>query len=368
MSGQCNTCLMNSSDLNLKIDENGKCNYCLEADKKMPHYIFSEEQVNQNLINMASDIKKRAGRNKYDCVVGLSGGVDSSFVAYLAKQMDLNPMCVHFDNGWNSEVAVSNIQKIVDKCGFDLFTYVINWPEFKDLQRSFFKAGVIDIEVLSDHAINATMVQIAKKHKIKNVLSGANYRTEHGMPKDWTWLKQDLKNIKAIQKRFGTKKIKEFPTLGVLKYSLIRLFALGGTYHLPLDKINYKKNEAMKILQEEFDWVYYGGKHYESVFTKFYQAYILPRKFKINKSIVHTSCLIRNNEISLKEGNALVNSEKYDEMELEQDYSFVIKKLGFTRDEFEKILNSEPIAHDFYPSNYPFFKRMEKIANLFNLR
>jgi hypothetical protein len=277
-------------------------------------------------------------------------------------------MCVHFDNGWNSEIAVSNIQKIVEKCDFDLFTYVIDWPEFRDLQRSFLKAGVIDIELLSDHAINATMVKIARKHKIKNVLSGSNYRTEHGMPSTWLWLKQDLKNIKSIQKRFGTKKIREFPVMGIIHYALVRLFSLGGKYFRPLDCINYEKLATMETLKSEFDWQYYGGKHYESVFTKFYQAYILPRKFKINKSIVHTSCLIRNGEMTLEEGISEVENEKYDEVELGQDYDFIIKKLGFSKKEFEEILNAEPIAHDFYPSDISFFRQMDKIARFFKLR
>ena len=364
----CTKCIMEASGTDTYLDENGVCNWCLESEIEIKKYIYTEDQEEENLASFASDIKKRAGKAEYDCVIGLSGGVDSSYVAYLAKKMNLNPMCVHFDNGWNSEIAVSNIQKIVDTCGFDLFTYVIDWPEFRDLQRAFLKASVIDIELLSDHAINATMVKIARKHKIKNVLSGSNYRTEHGMPRPWTWLKQDLKNIKTIQKQFGDKKLKDFPTMGILHYSLVRLFGIGGKYYRLLDHVNFEKNKAMDVLKKEFDWQYYGGKHYESVFTKFYQAYILPRKFGINKSLAHTSCLIRNKEISRERALEIVANEQYSEVDLKSDYDYVIKKLGFSKTEFEVILNSPPVPHDFYPSDIHLFKRMEKVARFFKLR
>ncbi|MCZ8216666.1 MAG: N-acetyl sugar amidotransferase, partial [Cyclobacteriaceae bacterium] len=269
---------MDTTDPDLKFDAAGVCNHCQEAIVELPKYRFTIEQEKNNLDNIANVIRQDA-KGKYDSIVGLSGGVDSSYVAHLAKSLKLNPLVVHFDNGWNSEKSVSNIKKIVDKCGFDLETYVINWPEFKDLQRSFFKAGVVDIEILSDHAIMATMFQLRRKYGIKHVLSGSNYVTEHGMPIAWLWRKQDLTNIKSIQKQFGTRKIKDFPTLNSVQFQFIKMFKLGGNYIEILNHINYSKSRAMETLIKEYEWSYYGGKHYESTFTKFYQAYVLPTKF-----------------------------------------------------------------------------------------
>lgn len=350
---------MDTTDPNIEFDQSGVCNYCLEAELLIPKYKYTKQQEDENLSQIEKTIKSDQ-RGKYDCVVGLSGGVDSSYVAYLAKKMGLNPLCVHFDNGWNSELAVSNIKKVVDTCGFDLETYVIDWPEFKDLQRSFFKAGVVDIEMLSDHAIMATMFTLRKRHNIKYILSGSNYVTEHGMPLSWLWRKQDLTNIKAIQKQFGTKSLKNFPTLNSVQYQISRMFGLGGVYLELLNNINYSKEDAMKVLESEFGWQYYGGKHYESVFTKFYQAYYLPQKFSYDKRKVHLSAQIRNGEI-LKE-EALVQLEKplYTEAELRNDLEYVLKKLSFSGDEFQQIMEAAPKSHLDYPSDEWIFKLWRK--------
>lgn len=347
---QCIECVMDTTDSEIVFDTNGVCNYCLEAKPLIKNYKFAPDQEKNNLDKLKNLISK--GKiGKYDCVVGLSGGVDSSYVAYMAKKMGLNPLCVHFDNGWNSEIAVSNIKKIVDKCGFDLETYVIDWPEFKDLQRSFFKAGVVDIEMLSDHAIMATMFKLRKQHNIKYILSGSNYVTEHGMPLTWLWRKQDLANIEDIQRKFGTRKIKNFPTLNSIKYQISRIFGLGGVYIELLNNVNYSKKEAMETLKDKFDWKYYGGKHYESTFTKFYQAYYLPEKFNMDKRKVHLSCQIRNEEIT--KADALMELEKplYTEMELKNDLEYVLKKLSFSSTEFEQIMKDEPKHHLDYKSD-----------------
>jgi N-acetyl sugar amidotransferase len=321
---QCIQCVMDTTDSEIKFDAEGLCNYCLEAKPLISQYKFTPEQEKNNLDRLKNLILKDK-KGKYDCVVGLSGGVDSSYVADVAKKMGLNPLCVHFDNGWNSETAVSNIKKIVDKCGFDLETYVIDWSEFKDLQRSFFKAGVVDIEMLSDHAIMATMFKLRKQHDIKYILSGSNFVTEHGMPLTWLWRKQDLVNIKDIQKKFGTRKIKNFPTLNSIRYQISRLLGFGGVYIELLNNINYSKNKAMEVLIEEFDWKYYGGKHYESVFTKFYQAYYLPVKFNIDKRKVHLSAQIRNGEITKADAIKELEKPLYTPMELKNDLEYVLK-------------------------------------------
>ena len=356
---QCVRCVMDTTDPDIKFDSEGVCNYCREAERELPKFRFTPEQEKEALNRFSTEIKNSA-KGHYHAIIGLSGGVDSSYVTHLAKSMGLNPLIVHFDNGWNSEKSVSNIKKIVDKCGFDLETYVINWPEFRDLQRSFFKAGVVDIEILSDHAIMATMFKLRRKHKIKYVLSGSNYVTEHGMPLAWLWRKQDLTNIKAIQKQFGTKPLKEFPTLSSIEFQFIKMFGWGGVYIEILNYINYSKKKALDVLVKEYGWEYYGGKHYESTFTKFYQAYVLPQKFAYDKRKVHLSALIRNGELTRDEALKELEKPPYDPQELKVDKAYVLKKLGFTEAEFDKMMIEKPKEHLDYPSDEWVFKIWRK--------
>ena len=346
----CVQCVMDTTDSEIFFDDRGICKYCLEAKPLIEKLTYTQGQIDQGLSRLAREVKKRK-KGKYDCLIGLSGGVDSSYLAYLAHKMGLVPLVVHFDNGWNSKVSIENIKSIVNKCKFDFETYIINWPEFRDLQRSFLKAGVLDIEMLTDHAIYASMVSLARKYKIKSILSGSNYRTEHGLPKTWSWPKQDWKNIKAIHSLFGERKLKTFPRMGITRYALIRALGLGVRFYKPLDLVNYSKKEALKTLKEEFNWHYYGGKHYESIFTKFYQAYILPKKFNIDKRKAHFSALIRNHEISREEAQQEMAKPLYEENDLRNEYDYVIKKLGFSKDEFDNIIASPPVHHRHYKSD-----------------
>jgi N-acetyl sugar amidotransferase len=360
----CTRCVMDTSDIEIIFDEDGVCNYCLEADIELPKYQLTakEEKCNLDLLKNRLFADKKG---KYDSILGLSGGVDSSYVAYLAMKMGLNPLCVHFDNGWNSETAVQNIHKIINITGFDLETYVINWPEFRDLQRSFFKASVIDIEMLTDQAIFSSLFKIRKENNIKTVLSGTNYATEHGLPKSWLWMKMDTRNIRAIQKRFGSMKIESFPTMNSLSWLLMKRFNLGGVFEEPLNIINFRKNDAMAVLTKVFDWKYYGGKHYESIFTKFYQAYVLPTKFGIDKRKAHYSALIRNNEITRDKARDEVSQPLYNSQELEQDKSYVLKKLGFSEIEFDEIMKMKPVPHDYYPTDQTYIRPLIYLNNRF---
>lgn len=357
----CNRCVMDTSDQDIVFDSEGVCNYCHEAEEKLPNYRFSDVQVERNLQSLKKRLKAQQ-KGEYDSIIGLSGGVDSTYIAYLALQMGLNPLCVHFDNGWNSDIAVKNIRNIIDVTGFDLYTYVIDWPEFRDLQRSFFKAGVIDIEMLTDHAIFSSLFKIRRQHSITAVLSGTNYVTEHGMPVCWTWAKMDLRNIKSIQKRFGDMKLKSFPTMSSFYWALMRRFGIGGTFEEPLNNINYNKSYAMKTLADVFDWQYYGGKHYESVFTKFYQAYVLPTKYGVDKRKVHYSALIRNGEMTRKEVMEELEKPLYETHELIRDKAFVLKKLGFTEQEFDQMMQEKPVAHDFYPTDQAIMQPLLKFG------
>jgi N-acetyl sugar amidotransferase len=358
---------MNSSVPDIVFNQDGICSYCEDFDKNISYYRFNDEKSGNRLSFLAEKIKKAGKGREFDSILGLSGGVDSSYVAYLAHEMGLRPLTVHFDNGWNSEVAVSNIKKIVDKCGFGFETYVIDWAEFRDLQRSFFKAAVVDIEMITDHAILAAMFHYAKKYGIKYILSGENYATEHGMPKSWVWNKQDIVNIRDIQRRFGTLKLEAFPVMGSFKFALIRKLWSDRFIRL-LNNVNYKKNDALSVLSREFQWEYYGGKHYESVFTKFYQGYILPTKFGIDKRIAHWSALIRNGEVSREEAMEQLSRPAYPHAELCADKEFVLKKLGFDRDEFDSIMKLKPVPHDFYRSNKKMLYFFSRIFKLFDYR
>ena len=361
---ECKKCVMDTSDKNIIFNKDGICNHCLEAEGILESIKIAEEESNKMLKEITNKIRKDAKNNEYDSIIGLSGGVDSSYVAYIAKKYGLNPLAVHFDNGWNSEIAVSNIKNIVDICKFDLETYVINWKEFRDLQRSFLKAGVVDIEMLTDHAISAAIFKIAKKHNVKYILTGSNKATEHGMPKSWVHRKQDFKNIKSIHKKFGEVPLKTYPHTSTLEFYAIKFFGLGLTNVDFLNKLIYKKNDVIKVLEKELKWKNYGGKHYESIFTKFYQAYILPNKFNMDKRRVHLSALIRNQEISREE--AIIELQKliYKEEELKIDKEYVLKKLGFTNKEFDTIMTDKPCEHLDYGSDENYVKYLKKIYYL----
>ena len=357
----CNKCVMDVSDSNIVFNEEGICNHCLDAELKLPRYQFTKEEEDLNLISLKNKIiSNKSEKSEYDSILGLSGGVDSTYVAYLAYKMGLNPLCVHFDNGWNSETSVNNINKIIEKTKFDLDTYVINWPEFKDLQRSFLLAGVKDVELITDHAIFASLFKIRKKNKIKFVLSGTNYATEHGLPMDWIWAKTDKKNILSIHKKFGKKKIKSFPFISFLGWEIMTRMGIGGEFVEILNMVCYNKSKAMDIIKKEFSWEYYGGKHYESRFTKFYQTYILPKKFNIDKRKCHLSALIRNREMTREQALEKLQEPIISTKELENDYNYVIKKLDFSKDEFDDIMTQKPIPHAFYGNNWTFYNKLNQ--------
>lgn len=361
----CKQCVMDETDPNLVLDGDGICNHCHDADAVKDNFIWASNDFTR-LDAIMGSVKEASGR--YDCLIGLSGGVDSSYVALLAKRYGLNPLCLHFDNGWNSVIAVKNIKKIIDLTGWDYHTLVINWPEFKSLQRAYLKAGVIDIEVCTDHAIFASMLDIAKEEGIKNVLSGTNFATEHGMPIAWTWHKLDRVNLKAINNKFGDRLLKEYPNTNTLKWLLIRKLGLGLKFLEPLNAIHFNKNQAINELKAEFGWESYGGKHHESVFTKFYQNYILPKKFNVDKRKVHLSALIRNEQICRSEALEVLNQPLYDKDELERDKIYVIKKLGFSVSEFDALMDSKPVSHDAYPSDRRYIDPLLSVARAFGVK
>jgi N-acetyl sugar amidotransferase len=344
---------MDTSDPTITFDGLGVCSHCRAAVRELASVTWTAEASARALAE-ATAVVRNAGGGDYDCVIGLSGGVDSSFVAYLARTAKLRPLAVHFDNGWNSGLAVENIQRVVEGCGFDLQTYVIDWREFRDLQRAFLRASVVDIELLTDHAISAAMATLATRHQLKYVLSGYNVATEHGMPRAWFWDKADWTNIRAIHQRFGDTPLRTYPHRSRVRMRLRQLFGREPINVELLNLINYRRDAAAETLKREFGWREYGGKHHESTFTRFYQNYILPTKFGIDKRRPHLSARIRNGELSRDDALAEVSKPAYgspEELAIERD--FVLKKLGFTDAEFEALMKSPPRSHADYPSDRP---------------
>jgi N-acetyl sugar amidotransferase len=350
----CTRCIMDTSDPDITFDADGICNYCRLAERVLPTVHWTSEGSERALADIARKIRNAGICRAYDCVIGLSGGVDSSYTALLAHRLGLRPLAVHFDNGWNSELAVENIQHVVDGCGFDLQTYVIDWREFRDLQRAFLLASVVDIEMLTDHAISAATIGVARRSGVRYLLSGENLATEHGLPLAWVWYKRDWTNIKAIHDAYGTVPLRTFPHLSTTRWRTMQILGRGVESVPLLNLVNYRRDEAAETLKREFGWREYGGKHHESVFTKFYQGAILPRKFGIDKRRAHLSDRIRNGEVTRDEALQIVARPLYEPEEARAESEFVRRKLGFDEAEWDAIMSAPPRSHRSFASDRRF--------------
>jgi N-acetyl sugar amidotransferase len=357
---------MDTSDADITFDSDGICCHCRQHESKASRLLPAGPERERAFGALVDNVRS-ARVGEYDCIVGLSGGVDSSYVAHLAVKHGLRPLAVHFDNGWNSELAVKNIETLVGELDLDLMTFVIDWEEFRDIQRSFFAAGVIDIEMVTDHAIFAALYQLARKHRIRYILAGTNVATEAIMPTSWQHFKFDLRNLLDIQRRFGTRPIRRFPTLSIWSMAGFHYTGLIKSASL-LNYLDYSKTAAIATLQREFGWQYYGGKHYESLFTKFYQAHILPVKFGIDKRRAHLSDLIMNEETTREESLRDLDKPRYDQNELERDTEYVCKKLGFTREEFSAYLARPPVLHATYKSYAKFARPLVAVHKYLRYR
>ena len=359
----CKRCVMDTTDPNIVFDENGICNHCKDYFEKEKKFVFKGEEGKQKLKETINKIKEDGKHKEYDCVLGVSGGTDSSYVAYLAKKLDLRVLLVHLDNEWNSKVAEKNIRNIVEKTGFDMHMCKADWEEFKDLQLAILKASVVDIEMVTDHAIIATIYRVANKRRINYILTGINVATEGIMPKSWVHRKNDLRNIKAIHKKHGKVKLKIYPTMSRFRLLYYRFFK-GIQLVSFLNYVDYNKKEAKKILHSEFGWEDYGEKHYESIFTKFYQAYILPTKFNIDKRKAHLSTLICSGQITKEEALKQLERLLYEKNELERDKKYILNKLGLSEEEFEELMKLPIKKHEEYGTDewiYSLLMRAQKL-------
>ncbi len=364
----CTNCVLTTDDTNyISFDERGMCNYCnyyYAAYNKLGDANTKEKWLKEKV----SEMKANRGSHGYDSILGVSGGVDSTYLAYWAKQNNLNPLVVHFDNGWDSELAVKNIEKICSKLEFQLHTYVINWEEFKELQLAYFKAGVIDIEVLTDHAISASLFRMAKKYKIKYILNGNNLPTEAIMPKDWVYDKNDWRNIKDIYSKFGNgKPIRTFPRTTfpekLYNYWFLKLENLEI-----LNYIDYDKEKAKQVIINELDWIDYGGKHYESIFTKFYQSYILPTKFNVDKRKAHLATLICSKQVTKNQALEQMKLPLYDPKEMQSEKQYVLKKLGLNESEFDDLMKAKPRDHSDFKNEKELWTMYFKFISILKFR
>ena len=325
----CTQCIMDTTDPEIVFDENGRCNHCHTYAGRVEQEVFPGSSGRQRLAAIVALIKEEGKGKKYDCVLGLSGGVDSSYSAFLTRKLGLRPLAVHLDNGWNSETAVRNIENIVRLLNLDLSTEVLEWEEFRRLQVAFLKASTPDSEIPTDHAIIANLYRAAANHGVRWIIDGSNVVTEIMVPATWSHGHSDWGYIKHANARFGGLPLKTYPHYTF--YDRVRYGVIKRIQRLLLlNYIDYNKPEAMEVMTRELGWVSYGGKHYESIYTRFYQGYILPEKFGFDKRRSHLSCLINNGRITREQALGEIHQPAIPHEQLRQDREFVIKKLGLS--------------------------------------
>lgn len=355
---QCSRCVLSTDDdPAISFNTDGLCNHCQQYDRSVASQLLQPEAAKYELRKIIDRIKADGADKQYDCIIGLSGGVDSTYVAYVVKEFGLRPLAVHLDNGWDSELAVKNIESAVKGLGIDLYTHVIDWREFRDLQLSYFRSGVIDLEIPTDHAIMASLYNTARKYRVKYILSGHNLVTEGYIPDRWIHHKYDTLNLNAIHKQFGTLPLKTTPIISFPRFLLMT--RLQGYQMVPLlNYLPFNKEQAKLEMAEKLGWRDYGAKHYESIFTRFYQGYILPEKFGVDKRKSHLSTLICSGQMTKPAVLAELEKHPYPSMaQLEEDKNYVIKKLGFTPESFEAYIKAPEVRHTAYPSFITLYQR-----------
>jgi N-acetyl sugar amidotransferase len=365
----CANCVMDTSDSLILFDENGFCDHCKNYyDNILPMWRTDKEGT-EGLMAIVEKIKKDGEGKDFDCIVGMSGGIDSSFLVYTAKEkLGLRPLVFHVDAGWNSQIAVNNIERIVDKLHLDLYTHVIDWEEMKDLQLAFFKAGVPHIDTPQDHAFFATMYNFASRYNVKYILTGANYSTECVRnPVEWMYYQSDVIQLKDIHKKYGTKTLKKYPKTSILWHKIYLPYFRGIKVVKPLNNVEYIKSEAMQLLQDKFGWQPYPQKHFESRFTKFYESYWLPKKFGYDVRKVQYSSLILTGQMTRQEALEKLKQPPYDESTIHQDFEFIANKLGITVQELQTYFDAPNKTYKDYASQERIYKLGAMVLKLFGV-
>ena len=355
----CTRCIMDTTDSRIVFDQNGVCDHCCTYDNEILPKWNPDGLDEASLLRLAAKIKVDGKGHDFDCLMGMSGGVDSSYLLYLAvEKMGLRPLVFHVDAGWNSQEAVNNIQRMVDGLGLDLYTEVINWEEIKDLQLAFFKSGVSHIDTPQDHAFFATMYKFASKHKIKHILTGGNYSTECVRnPLEWMYYQSDSIQLKDIYKQYGTGKLKDYPVSNILWHKVYLPYIKGIKLIRPLDFVPYNKDEAMQLLVDKFGYQKYPQKHFESRFTRFYEAYWLPKKFGYDTRKVQYSSLILTDQMTREEALENLSKPAYDSETIAQDFEYIATKLGISVEELQSYMDAPN-------KTYKDYKSQESIYNL----
>jgi len=336
----CTNCVMDTTDPEIVFDEEGVCNHCHQFYNETSKRWFPNEMGKKKLEQIFNQIKEQRKGYEYDCILGLSGGLDSSYLALVMKEYGMRPLVVHVDAGWNSELAVYNIEKVIKYCGYDLHTHVMNWPEVRDLQLAYLKAGVANQDVVQDHAFFASLYHFAVDNKIDYVISGGNIATEAVIAATWQHGAMDAINIKAIHKAYGKVPLRDYKIINFLQYYLYYPFFKKMKVVRPLNFMPYSKEAALRELSEKVGYKAYGRKHGESRFTKFFQNHYLPVKFNIDKRRSHLSSRILSKDISRDEALKVLAEPLYDELELKEDKLFISKKLGITEEALDSLTNS----------------------------
>lgn len=348
----CTRCTMDTTAIDITFNDEGQCNYCTDFLDRFS--ILQQKVTAQKEKELAAFVRqvKEAGKNKrYDCIIGLSGGVDSSWVLVQAVKYGLRPLAVHMDNGWNSELAQNNIANLVRGLNVDLYTHVVDWEEYRGLMQTFFDADVIDVELLYDNAMLGVNYQLAAKHGVKFILAGTNQATEGmSLPKKWNWFKLDKKNIKMINQKFSGPRLSTFPAFSTLDFIWFE-FVRSIKWISFLDFFDYYKSDVLDFLERNYGYVRYPFKHYESIFTRFYQGYILPEKFNVDKRKLHLGTLVASNQMTREEAVAILQKPAFlSEQLLNEDKQYFLKKMGWTIEELEDYLRRPQVSHEVYGS------------------
>lgn len=353
----CSYCVLDSSFSGLEFNEHGQCYSCIDSIVRKEREWFPNSMGYRSLCEIVEAIKKRGKGQNYDCMIGLSGGIDSAYLAHIAvKVFGLRVLAVHVDSGWNSSAAVSNIESLVRKLDLDLITHVVEWHEMRDLQLAYLKSSVLNQDIPQDHLFFSTLYRIAIKYKIKDFLSGVNYATENINIINWGHPHMDSTNLKSIHRLFGTRQLVNYKTMSLLNFLWISRIQKKLIINKPLNYLRYEKKQALQLLTDEYSWIDYGEKHSESRFTKFYQQYYLPKKFGIDKRKLHLSSLIISGEITRQQALKELEKDHANEVELSRDLKFMAKKLCISVDELQKLIELPCVSHTKYPNDIWLYK------------
>jgi N-acetyl sugar amidotransferase len=365
----CTNCVMDTSDSMITFDEKGICDHCQGFYSTILPNWHTDERGRDALSRIIEKIRKEGEGKDFDCIIGVSGGIDSSYLTYVSREeYGLRPLVFHVDAGWNSQVAVNNIEKLVDNLGLDLYTEVIDWEEIKDLQLAYIKSGVPHIDVPQDHAFFATMYNFASKYRVKYILTGANYSTECVRnPIEWMYYQSDSTQLKDIHKRFGTVPLKRYPLTSILWHKVYLRYVRGIQVVKPLNYVPYMKEEAMQLLVDRFGWQRYAQKHFESRFTKFYESYWLPRKFGYDTRRVQYSSLILTEQMTREEALEKLSHPAYDEETIAHEFEYVATKLGISVDELQGYMDGPNKSYKDYKSQESIYLLGSKAMRILGL-